>query len=252
MLGCKPIDTPMEQNHRLAHVEGHPFEHPDRYRRFVGRLVYLSVTRPELSYSVHILAQFLSNPQVAHWDAALRVLRYIKGYPGQGILLSKSALQLNAFCDSDWAACPLTRRSLTGYIVLLGTSPVSWKTKKQPTVYRSSSEAKYRAMAVTTCELKWLKSLLRSLGVLHSVPMKLFCDSQSALHIAKNPVFHERTKHIENDCHLVRDALKANTISASYVPTGHQLADILTKAIGRQSFCFLCRKLGICDLHAPT
>ena len=107
-------------------------------------------------------------------------------------------------------------------------------------------------MAVTTCELKWLKSLLRSLGVLHSVPMKLFCDSQSTLHIAKNPVFHERTKHIEVDCHLVRAALKANTISTSYVPTGHQLADILTKALGRQSFSFLCRKLGICDLHAPT
>lgn len=252
MLGCKPIDTPMEQNHRLAYAEGDPYEHPAQYRRLVGRLVYLSVTRPELSYSVHTLAQFLSNPQIAHWDAAIRVLRYIKGQPGQGILLRPSDMQLNAFCDSDWAACPLTRRSLSGYFVLLGRTPVSWKTKKQPTVSRSSAEAEYRAMAVTTCELKWLKSLLRSLGVVHSQPMRLFCDSQSALHIAKNPVFHERTKHIEADCHFVRDELQVGNISTAYVPTGHQVADILTKALGRQQFGYLLRKLGICDLHAPT
>ncbi|XP_057247165.1 uncharacterized mitochondrial protein AtMg00810-like [Beta vulgaris subsp. vulgaris] len=83
MLGCKPIDTPMEQNHRLALVKGVPFDNPDSYRRLVGRLVYLSVTRPELSYDVHTLAQFLSDPQIPHWEAAIRVLRYIKGSPGQ-------------------------------------------------------------------------------------------------------------------------------------------------------------------------
>ncbi|CAO2840997.1 unnamed protein product [Amaranthus hypochondriacus] len=104
-------------------------------------------------------------------------------------------------------------------------------------------------MDVTTCELKWLKSLLNSLGVSHSLPMKLFCDNQSTIHTAKNPVLHERTKHIEVDCHLVRDELKAFQF---YVPTSNQLADILTKALGRQQFGYLCRKLGICDLHAPT
>ncbi|XP_065855377.1 uncharacterized mitochondrial protein AtMg00810-like [Euphorbia lathyris] len=253
MLGCKPIDTPMEQNHHLATADGPSMPDPAQYRRLVGRLVYLTITRPELSYSVHTLAQFLSNPKVEHWDDALRVLRYLKGSPGQGILLRKcNDLRLNAFCDSDWAACPLTRRSLTGYFVLLGTSPISWKTKRQPTVSRSSAEAEYRAMAVTTCELKWLKSLLRSLGVHHSRPMRLFCDSQAAIHIAANPVFHDRTKHIEADCHFVRDELQAGNITTSYVPTGHQLADILTKALGRQQFYYLLRKLGICDLHAPT
>lgn len=107
----------------------------------------------------------------------------------------------------------MTRQSLCGYIILLGRSPVSWKTKKQPTVSRSSSEVEYRALAVTTCESKWLQSLLHSLSVSHSLPMKLSCDNQSAIHIAKNPVFHERTKHIEVDCHLVRDELKAKNIS---------------------------------------
>ena len=107
-------------------------------------------------------------------------------------------------------------------------------------------------MAVTTCELKWLKALLLSLGVGHTKPMQLSCDSQSTLHIAKNPVFHDRTKHIKVDCHFVRDELVKGNISTCYVPTNLQLEDILTKALGRQQFSFLLRKLGIRDLHAPT
>ena len=127
-------------------------------------------------------------PQEAHWEATLRVVRYLKGHPGQGLLLRRdSDLQLNAYCDSDWATCPLSRRSLTGYFIMLSASPISWKTKKQPIVARSSAEAEYRSMAVTSGELVWLKSLLQSLGVLHVMPMRLFCDSQAALHIAANP-----------------------------------------------------------------
>ncbi|XP_056697548.1 uncharacterized protein [Spinacia oleracea] len=126
------------------------------------------------------------------------------------------------------------------------------KTKKQPIVSRSVAEVEYRSMAVATCELKWLKSLLSSLGVMHSKPMQLFCDSQSTLHIAKNPVFHDRTKHIEVDCHFVRDEILKGNVSTSYVPIGNQLVDILTKALGRQHLGFLMCKLGIRDLHAPT
>ena len=125
MLCCKPIDTLMEQNHRLAYEKDNPYERPDQYRRLVGRSVYLSVTRPDLSYAVHTLAHFLTATQVAHWDAAVRVLRYVKGHSGQGILLRPDTLLLTAYCDSDWAACPFTRRSLSGYTALLGSSLVS-------------------------------------------------------------------------------------------------------------------------------
>ncbi|KAH9701552.1 protein kinase domain-containing protein [Citrus sinensis] len=130
------------------------------------------------------------------------------------------------------ASCPLTCRSLTGWLVMLGHSPISWKTKKQHTVSRSSAEAEYRSMATTTCELKWLKGLLMSLGVHHNTPMRLYCDSHAALHLAANPVFHERTKHIEVDCHFVRNEIQNDSISPSYVPTQSQLADIFTKALG--------------------
>lgn len=253
LLGAKPALTPMEQNHQLDVTNGDKFDDPEQYRRLVGRLIYLTITRPELCYSVHILAQFMGDPRVEHWDAALRVLRYLKSCPGQGILLrGMSNLQLYAFCDSDRESCPVTRRSLTGYFILLGSSPISWKTKKQPTVSRSSAEAEYRSMAATTCELKWLKSLLSCLGIQHNQPMRLFCDSQSALHIAANPVFHERTKHIEMDCHFIRDALQDGTIITSHIKTGAQRADIFTKALGKSQFHVLLSKLGIRDLHAPT
>ena len=128
-------------------------------------------------------------PRIDHWDAALCTVQYLKGTPGQGILLCASSdLSLSGWCDSDWASCPLTRRSLTGWVVFLGSSLISRKTKKQHTVSRSSAEAEYRSMAAVTSELKWLRALLSDLAVSHSSPMQLYCDSQSALHIAQNPV----------------------------------------------------------------
>ena len=117
---------------------------------------------------------------------------------------------------------------------------------------RSSAEAEYRAMAALICEVKWLKGLLACLGVVHASAVQVYSDSQSALHLAHNPVFHERTKHIEIDCHFIRDAIRDKTVVASHVSTSSQLADIFTKPLGKQQFETLIRKLGICDLHAPT
>ncbi|XP_074300576.1 uncharacterized protein LOC141631855 [Silene latifolia] len=142
LLGAKPAITPIEQHHQLGLASGALLDDAERYRRLVGRLVYLEVTRPDLSYAVHILSQFLHQPRKEHMDAALRVVRYLKGRPGQGILLrSDSSLAILGWCDSDYAGCPLTRRSVSGWIVFVGDSPVSWKTKKQQTVSLSYAEA---------------------------------------------------------------------------------------------------------------
>lgn len=253
LLGSRPAIFPIEQNHHLALASGPRLADPEKYRRLVGRLIYLTITRPELAYSVHILAQFMQQPRCEHWDAALRVVRYLKGCPGQGIFLrAQNSLQVSAFCDADWGSCPLSRRSISGYLVTLGRSPISWKTKKQQTVSRSSAEAEYRAMATTCCELKWLRQLLRDLWLDHTAPMLLYCDNLSAIYIASNPVFHERTKHIEIDCHFIRDAIQEGQIITSHIRTNHQPADIFTKALGRRQFSHLLGKLGIRNLHAPT
>ena len=194
--------------------------------------MYLTITHPDLSYSVNRLSQFLANPRLPHLHAAMRVLQYIKRTLGQGLFFSSSSIvQLKAFAYSDWAACPDTWRSILGFCVFLGSALVSWKSKKQQVITRSSVEAKYCYMANTTCELIWLLGLIKYLKVSHLGPALLFCDNQAALHIAANPVYHDRTKHIKIDLHLVREKVQAGLLKTLHVNTHNQLADLLTKAL---------------------
>ncbi|KAG7555929.1 hypothetical protein ISN44_As11g020140 [Arabidopsis suecica] len=253
LLGCQPAGSPIDQNHRLSLATGPELADPQTYRRLVGRLIYLLATRPDLTYAIHVLSQFMTTPREEHWLAALKVVRYLKGTLGQGILLrSDSPLHITGWCDSDLSGCPLSRRSLTGWFVQLGSSPISWKTKKQDVVSMSSAEAEYRAMNEVTKELKWLKELLQDLGFDHREPMTIQCDSKPAIHISSNPVFHERTKHIERDCHFVRDEIIKGVVKPQHVSTTAQLADILTKALGRKEFDAFLLKLGIRNLYPPT
>ncbi|GKC78433.1 retrovirus-related pol polyprotein from transposon RE1 [Tanacetum coccineum] len=248
VLNNKPYKLPMDPNLKLQADVGTPLLDPEVYRRSIGHLIYLIVTRPDICYTVQLLSLFMQSPTSVHMQAVKHLLRYLLNSPGQGILLANnSAVELKAYCDSDWASCPMTRRSTTGYCILLGDLPISWKSKKQVVVSRSSAEAEYKAMALTCCEVTWLVNLFKDFGIKYLKPLDLHCDNQTALYIVANPVFHARTKHIEVECYYVRDQMKAGKIKPSYIHTKSQLANVFTKVVTVKQHNNLLSKLGVCD-----
>ncbi|CAA7049428.1 unnamed protein product [Microthlaspi erraticum] len=253
LMAGKPCSVPMDPVVKLSKESGVPLDDPTPYRALNGRLLYLAITRPDITFVVHCLSQFIHTPTDVHLTAARRILRYIKNDPGQRLFYSaKSALCLNAFFDSDYSTCPDTRRSITGYCVYLGSSLITWKSKKQDIVSRNSTKAEYRSMAHTTCELLWLHQLLTDLKITVTAKAELFCDSKSAIYIATNPVFHERTKHIEVDCHIIRDQVKNGFFTLMHVGTTNQHANILTKPLQPGPFHSLLVCMSISSLFSPS
>ncbi|MCH81055.1 retrovirus-related Pol polyprotein from transposon TNT 1-94 [Trifolium medium] len=226
LLGSKPAPTPLDPSVKLHQDDAAVYEDIGGYRRLIGKLLYLTTTRPDISFATQQLSQFLCKPIIAHYESACRVIRYLKGTPGRGLFFPRaSSLQLLGFADADWVNCLDTRRSTSGYCFFLGSSLISWRAKKQNTVSRSSSEAEYRSLSFAACELQWLLYLLSDLGIKCNKLPALYCDNQSAIHIAANPVFHERTKHLEIDCHFVRDKVQQGLFKLLPISTKSQLAD---------------------------
>lgn len=264
LTGAKPSWTPLDPNMKLTTAEvdkaggvtgDHTLTDIGSYQRLIGRLLYLTMTRPDISFAVQTLSQFLQNPKKSHMEAAIKVVKYVKREPAVGILMSsKKENKLVAYCDADWAgaACPNTRRSVTGFVIKHGDSLISWRSKKQATISRSSAESEYRSMASTVSELVWLAALFKELGEELKMPVDLFCDSKAALQIAANPVYHERTKHIEIDCHFIREKIQKGLIRPLYLTTQEQQADIMTKGLFRAQHEYLVSKLGILNVFVPA
>jgi hypothetical protein len=185
----------------------------------------------------------MQTPHDTHLIAVKRIFRYPKGTFNIGLHYIRNPIhELHGFCDADWAGCRDDRRSTTGFAIFLGTNLISWGAKKQATVSRSTAEAEYRALASTTAELMWFVHLLNAIG--HCVPSpQLYCDNISAIHMAKNPVFHHRTKHIEIDVHFVRERVASGALSLAYITGSDQIADIFTKSLCATTFALNRAKL---------
>ncbi|XP_031285671.1 uncharacterized protein LOC116144359 [Pistacia vera] len=250
---AKPCDTSMVPNVRLNAEDEEMFGDPERYRRIVGKLNYLTIARPDIAVSVSVVSQFMSSLRTSYWDAVFHILKYLKEAPGRGILYSDHGHnKVEGFSYADWAGSSVDRQSVTRFCVFVGGNLISWKSNKQPVVARSSAESEYRVMAQVTCELIWTRHLLREIGFGDPRTMDLWSDNQVAIHIANNPVFHERTKHIVVNCHFVREKLEQKLIATNHVRPGEQLVGIFTKSLVGKRVTYICNKLGMIDIYAPA
>jgi hypothetical protein len=202
MLDCKLVDTLIIQNHCLVEYLDQVSINRERYQKLVGRLIYLSHTRPDIAHAVNSVSQFMHNLSEVHMEATLRVLRYLKSSPGRGILFSKNDhLNIIGYTDVDWAKNLTDRKSTLGYFIFFRGNLVIWKSKKQNVVALSSAEGEFRGMTKGLCEILWIKGLLKKLGYLieTEIKIKMYCDNKSAITIANNLVQHDRTKRVEVD-----------------------------------------------------
>ncbi|CAM8989726.1 unnamed protein product [Rhodiola kirilowii] len=245
MSGARPISSPADPGSRLI-ASGTPLADPTLYRSVVGALQYVTITRPEISYAVNRVCQFMHNPTESHWCAVKRILRYLKGTISSGLTLQKARdSRLVAFSDAGWASDPDDCRSQHGFAIYFGGNLISWSSRKQKVVARSSTEAEYRAIAFAAAELIWLQQLLQEMDVHIQQPPILLCDNLSATFLTANPVFHQRSKHIKIDYHFVREQVASGNLIVRHVRSLDQIADIFTKAVGNHHFLTLRDKLHV-------
>jgi hypothetical protein len=252
MLDCRPRSLPAEPGHHLQRsTEKNEPKETMPYREAVGSLMYLTVaTRPDISYSVGQVSQFCENPEPSHWEAVKRILSYLRGTSLHGIRFGPVTDGLRGFTDSDYAGDVCTRRSTSGFLFLLHGGPVGWSSRRQSCVALSTTESEYVAACEAAREGVWLQRLLRDINMVSERPLELQCDNQSAIQLIKNPVFHQRTKHIDVRYHFIRELQEKGDINVTYVPTEKQLADPLTKPLPNPRFSLLRELTGI--VAVPT
>ncbi|GJT49335.1 ribonuclease H-like domain-containing protein [Tanacetum coccineum] len=218
MEHCNPCKTPVDTESKLG-SDGDPVSDPTLYRSLAGALQYLTFTRPDISYAVQHVCLYMHDPREPHFTALKQILCYVRGTLDHGLQLHvSSTAQLTAYTDADWAGCPVTRRSTSGYCVFLGDNILSWSAKRQVTLSRSSAEAEYRGVANVVAETAW----------------------------------HQRTKHIEIDIHFVRDYVASSHVRVLHVPSQFQYADIFTKGLPSALFLEFRSSLNVRRPPVPT
>ncbi|KAK2414991.1 hypothetical protein QL285_037518 [Trifolium repens] len=215
--------------------------------------MYLLATRPDLAYSVCLVARFMEKPTESHLIAAKRILRYVKGTANLGTLYQRGVKQaLQGWTDSDYAGDIEDRKSTSGYVYTYGSSAISWSSKKQPIVTLSTTEAEFVVAASCACQGLWLKRILCHLGEDQGKGIVIFCDNSSSIKLSKNPIMHGRCKHIDVRYFFLRDLVKDEVFELKHCKTQDQIADVMTKPLKLESFCKFGKLLGVCDLQQKS
>jgi hypothetical protein len=247
MAECRPCATPVNTQGKLF-AAGPPVADPTGYRSIVEALQYLIFTRPDIAYAVQQVCLHMHDLREPHLTAMKRILRYLRGTLDFGLLLRRSsATELHVYTDVDWAGYPDTRRSTMGYVVFLDNSLVSWSSKRQPVVSRSSVEAEYRVVANDVAKAAWLRQLLHELHSPLATSTLVFCDNVSVVYLSTNLVQHQRTKHVEIDLHFVRERVTCGAVRVLHVPTTSQFVDVFTKGLPSVVITEFRSSLNICS-----
>ncbi|KAE8667942.1 hypothetical protein F3Y22_tig00112352pilonHSYRG00005 [Hibiscus syriacus] len=246
MENCKPISTPAEYGIKMTkHEEGESVD-PTFFKSLVGSLRYLTCTRPDILHAVGLVSRYMESPTTTHFKAAKRILRYLKGTIDFGLFYSVSNdYKLVGYSDSYWGGDIDNRRSTTGFVFFMGDIAFTWMSKKQSIVTLSTCEAEYVAATSCVCHAIWLRNLLKEIGLIQEEPTKVCVDNKSAIALAKNPVFHDRSKHIDIRYHYIRECVARKDVEVEYVKLQDQVADIFTKPLTSKDFLRLRNLLGV-------
>lgn len=249
MLDCTGAHVPMEARLKLSKSSTNPPVDATLYRSIVGGLRYLVHSRPDIAFAVGYVSWFMVKPTAEHLSAVKQILRYIASTRNFGCIFSSGdTLELVGFSDADMAGDLDDRKSTTGSLFLIGNSPVTWQSQKQKVVALSSCESEYIAATTAACQAIWLRRLMGDLLAQKEEVVKIFIDNQSAIQLCRNPVFHDRSKHIETRFHFIRDCVEDGRVAVEHIGTAEQLANILTKSLGRTRFQELRTRIGVIDI----
>ncbi|XP_063939719.1 uncharacterized mitochondrial protein AtMg00810-like [Daucus carota subsp. sativus] len=246
MDNCQPTSTPISCGTKLSNFDGSAKIDPSLFRSLVGSLRYLTCTRPDILYGVGLISRYMETPTITHMKMAKRILRYVKGTPEYGLTYSPSThFKLYGYSDSDWGGDVDDRKSTTGFIFFLGDTAFTWCSKKQPIVTLSTCEVEYVSAASSVCHAIWLRRLLKMIHIPQEEATPIYVDNKSAIALAKNPVFHDRSKHIDTRYHYIRECVEKKVVELTYIKTNDQIADIFTKPLKFEDFVRLRAWIGV-------
>ena len=243
-LQCKTNDSRIEVNHKFTlSDDDHKFK-MNSYKKLIDKLLYLSHTRPDISYSINVLSQFMHSPRRSHFQADLQVLRYLKGATGIGLTFMKTdKLDLILYIDFDYAGSLIDHRFVMGYNTILVGNLVTWRSEKQSVISKSSKKAEFGAMSSGIEEVLWIHGILKDLKITGE-PIKVFCDKKFAISIAHDPIYYDWIKHVNIDWFYIKKKLDEKVLSTHYIHSIEQCADIFTKGLLGRFFSELISKLG--------